>query len=290
MHIIDCFIDFLGKKLTNNCIDNPIFIVGMGRSGTSVLLQAIGKHPKIIAFPGEAPFLTSIGGNASLFDPTLNQENADYYRSSLKVDLDYLQAELARIGLEAAGGRHFGIRHYAKTAWHSKNFSIKNHWSAKTFPSEKVAKGILNVYPNAKFIYIVRNGIEVVHSMTKFHGFRDKEFKHHCQMWSDSVDKYRYLTRHEQAIFVRHEDLVNSPVDFFSSLFAFLELSEASQCTQFVQETLVHPLDQQTQHQHNAIEQLKQRKSPFHEWSTSQQTIFRSICVKAMNELSYPFE
>ena len=87
-----------------------------------------------------------------------------------------------------------------------------------------MTKGLLAVYPNAQSLYIVRNGVDVVHSMTKFHGFRDKEFTNQCQRWSDSVKNYRYLTQHNNALFLKHEDLVSNPNVFFSSIFKHLNL------------------------------------------------------------------
>jgi len=288
MFIYYCLKDFLGKKLINKCIDNPILIIGMSRSGTSVLLQALGKHPEIIAFPGEAPFLTSIGGNASLFNSELNNTNSDYYCSSLKTDINYFHSNLARLGLETAGGKHYALKEYIKALWREKSIKQKKHWSAKTFPSAIAASGLLSVYPNARFIYIVRNGIDVVHSMTKFHGFRDKEFENHCHKWNDSIKKYRYLAHNENALFVRHEHLVSDPKDFFSTVFNFLNLTIDPLCIRFVSETLVHPLDQPTQHQQNVNQQLKDRESPFKLWSTAQQEIFLAVCSESMTELGYP--
>jgi hypothetical protein len=288
MSLYACLKDFLGQHLIDGCIDSPIFIIGMGRSGTSVLLQALGEHPAILAFPGEAPFLTSIGGEASLFNPALNTRNSDYYCASLKMDRDCFYKTLARLGLETAGGEHYALKEQIKAVWRRKKWASKHYWSAKTFPSESVAKGLLSVYPNAKFIYIVRNGIDVVHSMTKFHGFRDKEFASHCHRWHDSIAQYRYLIDNEHALFVRHEHLVSHPEAFFTAVFNFLQLAFESHCLKFVTETLVHPLDQSTRHQADVMTQLKERKSPFATWTTAQQDTFRAICSDSMAEMGYP--
>ena len=288
MFIYDCLKDFLGKFLIKKCIDNPILIIGTSRSGTSVLLQALGKHSEIIAFPDEAPFLTSIGSDASLFNPELNNKNSDYYCSSLKTDINYFHNALARLGLETAGGKHYALNECVKALWREKRFKQKKHWSAKTFPPAIVASGLLLVYPNAKFIYIVRNGIDVINSMTKFHGFRDKEFENHCHNWNDSVKKYHYLTDNKNALFVRHEHLVSDPKGFFTAVFNFLNLTVDPLCIRFVSETLVHPLDQPTQHQQDVIKQLKDRENPFKSWSITQQETFLAICSESMTELGYP--
>ena len=287
MSPLDYVKDLYGQLLTSKCLNAPIFIVGAGRSGTSILLQSLGKHPDILSFPGEAPFLTSIGGNASLYDPELNKDNADYYRNSLKFDLDYFYNLLSKIGIEAAGGKHYGLINILKSTWNNKSFRIKKHWSAKTAPTEKVAYGLLNVYPNAKFIYIIRNGIDVVHSRSKFHGFCDNEFQHHCQTWSNSITKYRYLIRHDKVLCVRHENLLSEPVVFFNKIFDFLNLEYTNKCTEYVYKTLVHPLDEHTQSDVNAIERIKNRESPFNTWTTEQKNLFVSICGEAMTEMNY---
>jgi hypothetical protein len=64
---------------------NPIFIVGMGRSGTTILEQAIGKHPQIVASEGESPFICRIG--RLVYNYFCNQEMHDYFLNSLKIHL-----------------------------------------------------------------------------------------------------------------------------------------------------------------------------------------------------------
>jgi len=282
MHQLNYFKDTIGKFLSQRCISSPIFIIGCGRSGTSVLLQALGKHPSIIALLGEAPLITSIGGNASLFF----SDKAEYYRSSLKMNLDHLFEDLSKLGLEIAGGEHYALNNFLK-ALRVGEYKRKKYWSAKTFPTENVEKGLLAVYPNARFIYIARNGIDVVHSMTKYHGFRDQEFTKNCQVWSDSVEKYRYLTQYENALFLKHEDLISNPDDFFVSIFTYLNLNFSQKSIDFIKNNIVHPLDQPSQNEQDAITQLKNRKSPFNTWTTEQQQTFISICSEAMNELQY---
>ncbi|CAG1022309.1 sulfotransferase [Methylomonas sp. LL1] len=287
MHMIEqCIKNTIGYFLSKHCIDNPIFIVGSGRSGTSVLLQALGKHDKIIAFPGEAPFLTTIGGSGSL----LSSENQQYYLSSLKISVNYFYNSLAKFGIESSGGENYALKEFAKSILRTKKITLKKHWCAKTFPPESVAHGLAKVYPNAKFIYIVRNGIEVVHSMTKFHGFKQNDFSKQCHIWSDSVEKYHYLHQWPNALCLRHEQLVHDPKTFFNGIFDFLDLQLNPDCIDFVSTNLIHPLDEPDQKQQDAITQLKQRQSPFSNWPEEQKKIFESICSNSMQLMNYPIE
>jgi len=79
-----------------------------------------------------------------------------------------------------------------------------------------------------------------------------------------------------------------SATGFFTAVFNFLNLTVDPLCIRFVNETLVHSLDQPTRHQQDVIKQLKDRESPFKSWSITQQETFLAICSDSMTELGYP--
>ena len=266
-------------------ITNPIFIVGSGRSGTSVLLQSLGKHKNILSLPGEAPFLTTIGGAAALFTGS----EAEYYKASSKVGQDYLYSRLAQLGLELAGGRGFAFKHIIKKLFNQKRIlpSPIKHWAAKTFPPETVAKGLSQVYPNCRYLYILRNGIEVVNSKTKFHGFKDNAFEDQCISWANSSKINRYHSESKNSLLIRHEDLVYDPERVFEQIFDFLGLPHDTDCVKYIQNTLVHPLDQTGRKALNIVEQLKTRSNPYLSWSQQQREVFTSICSEEMLAAGY---
>jgi|GEM_PF-1378280 len=276
----------ISKWASISFINNPIFIVGCGRSGTSVLLQSLGAHRNILSLPGEAPFLTSIGGAACLF----NGPESEYYNASLKVKPSYLRTQLSQLGLETSGGQSLAIKHVIKkiTSQKTWRFSSIRHWAAKTFPDEAVAEGLLSVYPNGKYLYIVRNGLEVVNSMMKFHGFKDNDFKDHCLTWSRAAKAFNYLSSSDSSFLIRHEHLVENPKQVFSELFNFLGLPYDRSCAAYAESTLVHPLDGPRQEAPNILDKLKSRSSPYHDWTSSQQEIFCTLCSDEMKALGYP--
>ncbi len=278
-------LELIGKTLTNSFYENPIFVVGSGRSGTSVLLQALGKHTNILAMRGEAPFYTSLGGDTYNFELA---HNHDYFTRSLHVNKQYFYQQLKKIGFESASGRYYGLRYMLRALFtERKNLSRCHYWALKTFPPEKSTKGLLTLFPKAKFVYITRNGIDVVNSMAKFHGFREMDFETHCHKWTNEATKYHYLLDHPHASHVRHEDLVKNPTVFFTKIFSFLNLPPESGVAQFTSNTVVHPLDQGDQTNINAKELFGSRESPFKTWDTDRQALFIKICGKAMTKLSY---
>jgi hypothetical protein len=275
----------LGRSLSARFFQHPILIVGTGRSGTSVLLQAMGSHPDIYALPGEAPFLTTIGGAAYLFE---DAENRSYYLDSLKVTKTYLFGQLRRLGFEVAAGPHFGLKRSLKgIVGRSASPLRRRFWCAKSFPSEPVTRGLLSLYPTIKFIYIVRNGCDVVQSRTKFKGFTHQGFKQHCLNWAEGVDKYRHLTGLTESCLVTQEALLDDPDALFTRLFQFLGLSDHPGAADYARTTLVHPLDKSTRTGTDAREALAKREAAHTDWSDDQRAMFKEICGPAMAELGY---
>lgn len=277
--------DFVGKVLTKEFFNNPVFIVGSGRSGTSVLLQALGKHPCMLAMIGEAPFITSMGGASYLFEIS---DNKEYYLESIRVSKDYLFNYLRRISFEIAAGSNYGLKMMVKRLLRGDLSLLRtSHWVAKTFPSYNVSKGLTRLYPNVKFIYIVRNGLDVVQSMSKFSGFRQRDFDKNCRVWARSVDKYRYLLSFDCAIALRHEQLVANPEELFEKILLFIGVKYHYNPLNFVKNTVVHPLDKPTQTGVDVKKVLHERKASYQSWSPEQREVFRSICDTAMDELGY---
>lgn len=275
----------LSKILFKRCFYHPIFVVGTGRSGTSVLLQALGEHPCILSMPGEAPLLTSFGAMACLFE---FGEDRDYYNASLKVSKEYLYRRLRRLCFETSGSTKLVGRELLADVVKRRTFPWKKRfWCAKTFPSEKVAKGLLCLYPAGKFIYIIRNGVDVVHSMTKFVGFREREFTKQCMHWSDEIGKYRYFSTCDAAVVVRHEDLTSKPETVFERIFSFIGVGRSKEPIDFIKTNLVHPLDSPTRNVSSVREALTEREPPYKVWSPEQREVFKNICGAAMNEAGY---
>ena len=278
----------LGKFLSKPYIEQSIFVVGAGRSGTSILLQALGQHPAIIAFPGESPFLTSIGGDATLF----HGSEKNYYRNAIRLSYPAMMKRLCRLGLDVSGGEHYALKNTLKHRIRHRQFSNSaiRYWSAKTFPTELVSDGLDRVYPGAKYLYIVRNGLEVVHSMTKFHGFKENGFTSHCQTWAASAEKYEYLQARPNALTIKHELLSQDPDCVFSKIYKFLALTDNGGSADFTKTNVIHPLDKTDVHTASSQALLSKRGSPAALWNKEQRAIFLDICAYQMNKLGYACE
>lgn len=280
--------DTVGRLMARRVEDRPIFVVGGGRSGTSVLVQALGKHREIYAFTGEDPFLTDIGGMMFNLEFADERELA-YYRNSLRVSHQHIYTALKKLAYESAFGPHYGLRSMMRdTASGAFSLFTKTCWCAKTFPVKSVAQGLLKLYPQARFILIHRSGIDVVNSRTQFHGFRELDFRKQCEEWAQNVRDFSYLMEFPQATTVRHRDLVDDPEGVFRHIQSFLGMEYDPAPATFAQTTQIHPLATVSNETNVDVKSLMaSRPQVFEGWAPDQQAIFREICSEPMSRLGY---
>lgn len=274
----------IGRFLTRKFFHSPIFVVGSGRSGTSVLQRALGQHSTILSLD-ESPFIPYVG---YLLHPFEFRDNNDYHRGYLRTSIDYMYARFRTLCFESAIGEHYGLRELVKNPADFVSLVVRTRfWCAKTFPNKVEGAGLVKLYPNAKFLYIYRNGCAVVNSRSHFGQMKQQSFRAHCETWAKHVEKYNYLFDMPEALAVRQEDLLNQPVDVFRRIQSFVGVPYEDALANYTQTTLVHPLDKSTQQEVNAVDTLKARAAPHTTWSREQKEIFKDICGDGMQKLGY---
>jgi hypothetical protein len=283
--------DWLGKLATARLIESPIFIVGGSRSGTIVLLKAMGRHARILSTPSEDPFITDIGGMVHELEFCSAVEK-QYYLETLRISTDYLYRTLRRLALESALGPHYGLKQLVKLAVIKKvNPLAKRYWCTKTFPGRNVAQGLTRLYPEARFIWILRNGVSVVHSRGKFPAFRDLPFEEHCRHWADSINRFSYLLEFPETVVVHQEDLVDAPDKVFRRIFETIHIDYDPKPTEYALTHHVHPLgDEGTIKGVDIKKTLSERAPAYQEWSQDQRRTFKDICGQAMQLAGYGVE
>ena len=205
---IDLFLNHVSKinqlpESANGSIDmlTPIFIVGMPRSGTSLLEQVFSNDPRIFG-----------AGEIDLFHSTLikimSSENpsSDISNKLMELRHDYLS----------------NVRAMTDKKFFTDKLPLNFHWLGF----------IKKVFPNAKIIHVERNPIAVCLSIYKTlfaHGSLDFSYSQ-----DDIVSFYRLYTNlmsfwsSHLSNFIFHanyEKIVKNPKDEFSLIFDYLGLS-----------------------------------------------------------------
>lgn len=284
-------LDLLGSYACAHFLKRPIFIVGGSRSGTIVLLKAMGRHSRILSTPSEDPFITDIGGMAYSLD-YCDDVKKRYFQESLRVSHEYIYDKLRVLALESALGPHYGLRYLVKSAILGKeNILRKRYWCTKTFPVKDVADGLVSLFPDARFIWILRNGVNVVYSRCRFPAFRDQTFEEHCRHWASTIDRFSYLLEMPRVPVVHQEQLVDDPRDVFHKIFETLGIDHDNGPAEYALTHHVHPLgDTSTTTGVDIKKSLAERPPAYLDWSIEERNIFKDICGDAMHRAGYELE
>jgi len=149
---------------THNMIDEPVFIVGVTRSGTTLFEQILNRHPRLSIYH-ESHFLRQVWANANT--TTLN---AAQMREALAKTRN-----LASQGLKADTiERHFLATDRSLHALYDTILRLRMEENGKLRPGEKTPSNfwflevLFNWYPKARVIFMIRNPHSVHGSFKNF--------------------------------------------------------------------------------------------------------------------------
>lgn len=183
-----------------------IFLVGAPRSGTTILQSLLAAHPEIISFP-----------ESKFFHYLLYEEFATKLPSRLET---FFRDEINRP--EFLHDFDNSQKDENKAAWFVRILDglaveeNKSIWLEKTPEHIYFIQDIQRLVPDAKFIHILRNGMDTIASLYEatrtfsnlWGGVWDLE---HCiERWKDAVlisHKYVNESRH---MFVKYEELIDN--------------------------------------------------------------------------------
>jgi hypothetical protein len=210
-------------------LHHPVFIVGSGRSGTTYLQSLLEKHPDIIGFPGEANELWHVNAYP-------------YHEKRPPVDPIWVNPEF--FTEFSVNSWPFGWKSYIKGQFGAYfRFSHKKIFLQKTVMNNFMLNKMLEMYPKAKFVYLVRNGWSVALSYQKkelekyshsiYRKYVDLEDLNrvreiHAKYWNDTIvrveeDKKKYFSD-SNFLEIRYENLVAKPEETIKEILSFIGL------------------------------------------------------------------
>lgn len=210
----------------------PFFIVGSGRCGTTLLRRELSNvasvhiPPETFALPDAiAAFKNS---SATDWDELVEQVLAkfdyhlefDYFELPSLRPLAYQLKQLP-VKQQCLEKIITGIYHY-HADFHGQTYEV---WGDKTPMHVWHMNAIRDVYPNVKFIHLIRDGVDVVNSYLKS---RDGySIEQAAQRWNGSVQAFEnFAKRHpDNCHVVRYEALVAKPDEVIKQLCEFLAIN-----------------------------------------------------------------
>ncbi|MEZ4218178.1 MAG: sulfotransferase [Myxococcota bacterium] len=177
-------------------LESPVFMVGSARSGTSLLRLMIGHHPRIAANPEFGMAVDALGPNGEF--PALE----DYY------------AWLARDRIANLYGfevdRRLDYPHLVDSFLRQR--AIREGKPIATATVHHRYDLVLRIWPDARFIYILRDGRDVARSVIHM-GWAGNVW-YGCQRWIDAEDRWARFAPTlppERVLEVRYERLILEP-------------------------------------------------------------------------------
>jgi len=176
----------------------PIFIINTGRCGSTFLSRIINEHPQFLVISeliepiAHNPYFDNHRVDGNTFWDYLNrksmQQRVDIWRKTKTRELGYLDENDENVSLLSAytlpqlSEEHLELRnkiHDEVCAWSTESVSKhfinlmelirdifgKEIWIERTGGSINQVDRIVKVWPEAKFIYIFRNGYSTLKSM-----------------------------------------------------------------------------------------------------------------------------
>ncbi|MEE9422706.1 MAG: sulfotransferase [Gammaproteobacteria bacterium] len=227
-------------------MNNPIFIFGSARSGTSLLSRIVNSHPNI-GIPFEThlynrfyPWLKFYGSlelnknRDRLINDILQTGVMTYWDP--KPDYDEI-IKLLKID------NFHGIVDALMNAWLKK--CGKKRWGEKTPWHMYYWQEIMEGFPDAKFIFIVRDGRDASMSWKKAR-FGPKHIYSLAKRWKhfhDEYEKFKKVVKPENLYELKYEDLLDTPEKITAEICTFIGEEYSDEMLAFYKTTTSYKTD-----------------------------------------------
>ncbi len=140
---------WLAQHLLSDEIDDPVFIIGCGRSGTTLLGRLLGKHPDVVYLNEPRHLWAAAFPESDIWSYWVRRSG---------------RARLIYTGADAVDpGRAIIRRLFARELRRGKGRLLIEKLPINTFRGPFLAA----LFPKARFIHIHRNGLEVARSIAR---------------------------------------------------------------------------------------------------------------------------
>lgn len=199
--------------------DRPIFVMGLPRTGTTLLERILSSHSEIASAGELVAFPRELEKSFSFQQNPISPAKQGFFSHSLDIDFDSLGKRYLQRALTRVHARHYFV--------------------------DKLPFNFLNIgyihqaLPNAKLILMVRNPMDSCYSIYKSLFNRGYSFSYDLESIARFYVSFRKLIDHWNAVLgqsfltVRYEDLVTGPRQNIEKILQYCGLEWQDNCLDF---------------------------------------------------------
>ncbi len=278
-------------------MSSPLFIVGANRSGTTLLRLLLNAHSRI-AIPDELVYLDSFLAGVPIeawAQPGLSSGTykafVDNFLQEQCAPLDALDRD--RLREEILAGPHDFRRPYrcALETW--ARHHGKERWGEKTPGNLFYADILLDMFPEAQFLYVVRDPRAGVASMQRVSFFPNDVVFNALSRRKHDIDGRALLKRHVPSVqraTVQYEALVRNPESTMRAVCDVLDEAFEPQMLRFHEDAGQYMRDDARQ-RHNATATRPITGDRVDAWkeqlTADQVATVEHICADVMQDFGY---
>jgi hypothetical protein len=231
--------DQLERIMPSALCNDPVYIIGNPRSGTSLLRLMLTCHPEVVIPPEGHFFLWLEAKFGDRAFPEVAQQFIDELVMTKKFETWGIEKQALQALFSECAPQKF--RDAVALVYCSygilKGRSEFRYWGDKNKLWKDKLQSVLRYFPNSKFVHIVRDGRDVACSFKELSAREMHTFKYGPRMpdnmhniaehWAANItfiQKFIATLQPNQHITVRYEDLILSPRRTLTEVAGFLQL------------------------------------------------------------------
>ena len=257
----------------------PFFIVGCGRSGTTLLRSMLDNHPQV-GVPLESLFI---------IDYLISQRSPSVLRKLLPREY-----ELAEWGLTCTPDDLSDCATAAEMIDRLHRLYLRTHgksrWGQKTPRFVRYGELLLSTFPEARFVHMIRDPRAVARSLVRSEVHRSTVL-HAAQRWVTDVSAGLDLERNhpDKVLRLRYESMVSEPEVELRRVCDFLDLEFVERMLRF-HERAPDAYGSYSQHIHSGLGRpvsTDATETWREQLGAADIAMVESLCAPLMDELGY---
>ena len=230
-------------RLASAAAEGPVFVVGSYRSGTSVFCWCLGQHPNLVNLPETNWLARLAGGMDDLYRlSTVNGQFSHLGQIGVRRDEFYkMMGQGVEQLIQATNPRLIEMSEASNT----QNLMLrrrspddpKRRWVDATPENSHYVEGLGRLFPDARFIHLLRHPDDVARSLTQFSktgsAARNYPEEEAYQTWT-RLTRAAYVAERAlgptRMMRLHYEELVGQPEISMRRVLAFLNEDYSADC------------------------------------------------------------